>query len=72
MNPPPSPFRLPLADRNTSTWIAIRAHLSARIDALRVTNDTDQDEVKTARLRGRIAELKSLLDLDQDLPRQED
>lgn len=51
-------------DFETRTWERFAAHLTARIDALREENDQFLDDVKTARIRGRIAELKELLALE--------
>lgn len=49
------------AERNTSAWLKIRAHLEARIDAHRRMNDHDLSPEKTAALRGKIKELQYLL-----------
>jgi hypothetical protein len=56
-------FRLELNDRHSPTWAKLRRHLEARITELRRQNDSDADPMKTAKLRGRIAELKGLLSL---------
>lgn len=53
------------ADFDSRTWERMRAVLEARLQTLRIENDDRLDEVKTASIRGRIAELKELLALDQ-------
>ena len=50
-----------LTDIQSATWQKLRQHIEARIDLLRRKNDHDADERATARLRGRIDELNSLL-----------
>ena len=52
---------LDLTDIQSATWQKTRAHIQARIDLLRKQNDNDADQESTAKLRGRIAELKKLL-----------
>jgi hypothetical protein len=60
------------ADFQTRTWDRLAAHLEARLAAHRADNDNRLDEVKTATLRGRIAEIKELLALAQEpAPAQE-
>ncbi len=53
-------------ERTSALWKKLRDHLEKRLDAHRKENDGNLDERKTARLRGRIAEAKYLLSLDQD------
>lgn len=50
----------------SSTWIKLEEHMKNRLSVLRGQNDGDLNEMQTARLRGRIAELKSLLGLSED------
>lgn len=50
------------ADRNSALWQKIHIHLTDRLESLRRQNDNDLDERKTARVRGRIAEAKLMLD----------
>lgn len=50
-------------ERNSELWKKLEAVLKQRIDLHRKKNDSDQDDSSTAKLRGRIAELKFLLDL---------
>jgi len=51
------------SDLHTPTWLRLRAHLTARLDELRVQLEKDSPPDVTARLRGRIAEVKELLAL---------
>jgi len=59
---------LSTADRQSALWLKLAKHVENRILTLRKQNDADQPESKTALLRGRIAELKALLALAEDLP----
>lgn len=52
-------------DFNTRTWAHFAALLELRLAALREENDQRLDDVKTATIRGRIAEVKALLALPQ-------
>lgn len=54
------------ADRDSAVWQRLRAYYSERLALLRVMNDGDNAEIATARLRGRIAEIKHLLDMEAD------
>ncbi len=55
-------------DITSPTWLRLRAHYEAELAKLRVKNDAEHDPDQTARLRGRIAEIKNLLTLDQPDP----
>jgi hypothetical protein len=62
-------FAIVGVNRMNPLWLAIRAHLETRLDALRVQNDAiAKTEVETAAIRGRIAQIKELLDLDKIRP----
>lgn len=56
-------FRLEKGDLSSPTWSKLRRHMEAQLDKLRRENDKDADPVRTAKLRGRIAQLKNLLAL---------
>ena len=62
------PFVLTKGERLNPVWMALSRHLEERIAQLRMQNDGDKDERETAKLRGRIAELKGILALAKDLP----
>lgn len=49
-------------------WLKVKKHLEERLAQVRVENDKDHDERKTARIRGRINELKYLAALDKPAP----
>lgn len=68
INAPKPPFKLGQAERNSSTWLQLSAHLTERLEQLRRENDSDIDEIQTARKRGQIAELKAMLALAKDQP----
>ena len=55
------------ADFNTRTWERLEAVLQARLSKLREENDDRLDETSTAFVRGRIAELKELLLLPENV-----
>jgi len=52
-------------DRVNPLWAKFMDHFQHRLETLRVDNDRDYDEKKTAEIRGRIAEHKALLGLDK-------
>lgn len=59
-------FKLSPLEARTPLWIALSGHLEHRLALLRAQNDSmSLSEAKTAELRGRIAELKGLLTIDQ-------
>lgn len=56
-----------VADFKSDTWRRFTAELRLRLQDLREQNDSvTHDERKTAEIRGRIAEVKRLLDLADD------
>jgi hypothetical protein len=63
---------MPLVERLTKneivspTWQRLKGHAEQRLADLRMQNDGALSELETARLRGRIAELKSILALEQE------
>lgn len=70
INAPKPPFKLATHERASEVWIRLEKHLTERLEALRLQNDADQPEEATAKLRGRIAEIKALLNVGKDLPNQ--
>lgn len=66
-----SEFRLRPLERDSDVWKRIREHLESRLEAQRRKNDGDLGLEDTAKVRGRIAELKYLLGLDKPAPAQE-
>ena len=55
-------------EKQGAVWMKLSAHLNARLALLRRQNDDDKDEIKTARLRGRIAEVQMILGLANKKP----
>ena len=55
-------------ERHSALWIKINKYLLERVETLRSKNDGDLDQFETARLRGRIAELKGLIALGDPSP----
>jgi hypothetical protein len=68
MTDPKPPFALSAEDKQTALWKKLMGHFGDRLDANRLLNDSMQDEVNTARTRGRISAYKELLALN-DAPR---
>lgn len=54
-------------DINSATWAKIRTHYEGELASLRKKNDGNINTEETARLRGRIAEVKALLALDKPI-----
>lgn len=52
-------------ERKSSAWVKIRDYYQRRLDVMRGRNDGDLVIEETAKLRGRIAEIKNLLALDR-------
>ena len=57
--------KLTQAERDHPIWQDIKKRLELRLQSCRESNDTDLTPEKTARMRGRIEELKYLLSLDK-------
>lgn len=47
-------------------WQAIRKEYEAKLVMLRKQNDADKSDIETAKLRGKIIEIKELLRLDPE------
>ena len=58
-------------DFRTAVWKKVEKYANDRLDEHRKRNDGDLNADKTANLRGRIAELKALLDLARVPPEVE-
>ncbi len=55
-------------ERNSAPWQKVKAELESRLDLFRRKNDSNLDAEQTAKLRGRIAEIKNLLALGEPPP----
>lgn len=64
--PAPAQPLLSTSDRNSAAWSKLARHLESRLDTLRKQNDGPLDAESTANLRGRIAEIKALLEKGKD------
>lgn len=51
------------AERTSSAWVRLEKYLKDELDILRIRNDSDADPIGTAKLRGRIYEIKKILTL---------
>ena len=68
---PDQPSTEPLFDPYSPTWRFVRAHLLDRLQKLRESNDSPRnDPDKTALIRGRIREIKDLLEIEKPKPMQ--
>ena len=62
-------MNLPPLERESALWKRIAAELEGRLASLRMSNDNDNlDGAATARVRGRIAEVKQILAWADDAP----
>jgi len=52
----------------SATWSRIRTHLTEHLADLRAKNDANLSPEETARMRGRIFEIKQFLALEQPAP----
>jgi hypothetical protein len=52
--------------RGSDTWLLVTKYCEDRLAELRRQNDGDLDERRTARLRGRIAEIQKFLRAGED------
>jgi hypothetical protein len=58
-------MKLTKTEAQSPVWHLIKEHLESRLDSFRKQNDfEDLTEKQTALMRGRIKELKYLIDLD--------
>lgn len=53
-------------DKQSALWKKLTTHYTGQLAKLRNQNDGVQSEIETARLRGRIAEIKTFLKLAED------
>lgn len=60
------------SEADNPVWQKVKAHLEKHLATLRAQNDKSLDHDKTAFKRGRIAEVKRMLELDKPLPETED
>lgn len=65
---PPLSLSLTNSQKQSSAWMAVLNHMRVRQAALREQNDGNHSPEVTANLRGQIAMLRELIDLDKDAP----
>lgn len=58
-------------ERLSSVWKKLKAHLEERREFVRAQLEADLDVVETAKLRGRIAQIRELLRAADDPPKTE-
>ena len=59
-------MKLEAHEKQSALWLKLESHIEQRIDTLRRMNDSELDPTQTARLRGRIVELRALVALSRD------
>lgn len=64
-------LKLDEQDKTSALWKKLVAYYEIRLDQLREKNDVPKSELKTAALRGRIAEIKEFLGIASAAPDQE-
>ena len=52
-------------ERESALWKKLEQHLNERLTTLRTRNDGELDAIETARLRGRISQVKEFLALSE-------
>ena len=57
-------------DFQTTAWHRFEEHLNAELQKLRAKNDGDLSTEETAKLRGRIAQIKQILAMPTDIESQ--
>lgn len=62
---PEPPFVLTAEERQSRLFQMLSNHWKKRLETYRTQNDGDKDEIATANLRGRIAELKAAIALGE-------
>ena len=67
MKQPPS-FALTHIERQSPMWGRLMAHFAEQVELLRNQLEGPKSESDTARLRGRIAELRSVMALNDEVP----
>ncbi len=63
-------FRIVLtdADKHSGTWDKLQRYWEQELNDLRKANDHHMPEIETARLRGRISQIKAFMSMDNPLP----
>lgn len=56
-------------DKQTIQWAKMQEYWTQQLAQLRSQNDHDMPEVATAKLRGRIQQIKAFLSMDEEMPK---
>ena len=59
---------LDLSDKQSACWLRLKDHYQSRLLSLNEQNSGDYNEVDTAKLRGRIKEVKLFLSMGDEPP----
>ena len=62
----PDKFVLSAGERSHPLWVRLEAYLKDHLEKLRLHNDRVLPEAETAEIRGRIAEVKRLINLGRE------
>lgn len=55
-------------ERDHPIWLKLKAEYEARLAQLRKDNDKDMSETETAKQRGRISEVRRIIDMGAEKP----
>ena len=55
-----------IRDKTSPEWMAVKEHCESRLAELREENDNDYDPIETAKIRGKIAFAKEIIDLEKE------
>ena len=59
-------MKLSTLEKQSAAWLRLDAYMNEQLKSLRLQNDGELSAEATARLRGRIAQLKTILALGED------
>lgn len=59
-------MKLDYSDKISPTWVKLAKHWNEELQTLRYQLEGDKTELQTAKLRGRIAEIKANLSLEKE------
>lgn len=59
-------FSLERHERESVVWDKLFRHLQERLEGMRLTLEATEDHEKSQKIRGRIVEIRHLMDLNQE------
>lgn len=68
MSEPKPRIALTYEEKRSALWTKLTDHWKTQLEILRIQNEGDKTDIETAKLRGRILELKAAISLEIDLP----